>query len=371
LEEREEPVKNEGLEHGKLMTWFDGGLQEPAVLWDETKKKFRMWYEANTSLAPTLAERIGTKKGWTQIFGYAESEDGIHWKKYDKNPVFWASREEFTTGHTNVVKDPTLGGYHLFYAAGGYATSIYHAYSEDGLTNWQRNPRNPIIKSNLSPEWIRKWNKIYSGHELSRKAPPPADAVVFGGPSFLIDKDGRYRLYYMHSKEGVINFSGEFRIGLHMGRCDAGVDDPERKNGDSEKAPPEVITLQLQYEDLELRCLGTGGKREFVIRTAKEYEELIQNSPDLHPEPARYCADYKFPEINWQRFTLLGVSSAVSGCKTETQKAVFRDDFRKQILYKVRVSGIGACEKANPGNHVILVDKVPSDYEVIFELQEE
>ena len=55
--------------------WEKTNLMCPHVLWDEERKIFRMWYSAGGFWEPD------------QI-GYAESEDGIHWKKHPQNPIF-------------------------------------------------------------------------------------------------------------------------------------------------------------------------------------------------------------------------------------------------------------------------------------------
>ncbi len=138
----------------------------------------------------------------------------------------------------------------------------------------------------------------------------------------------------------------------------------------AESSSQETLEREIWHEALDLKCLGSGGIHKDFINSEKEYEELIAQSPDLHPNPALYCVDYKFPKINFERFTLLGLSTDVVGCEAEVKKSVSRDDVKKEIRYTVYGIAYGTCEKANFSNNFILIEKIPEDYKVKFDVKE-
>ncbi len=91
-------------------------------------------------------------QGWSdgtgpRIFGLAESEDGLHWTKYDRNPVMKPSKG---TWDQNGLECGTLlkmdGEYWLFYTGFGAEgkARIGLAKSKD-LKSWTKYEKNPIL----------------------------------------------------------------------------------------------------------------------------------------------------------------------------------------------------------------------------------
>lgn len=155
-----------------------GGVLEPTVLYDSNEKRYRMWYAG-----------LGIVAGIPRYsIGYAESENGILWRKRAK-PVFEPSSngwDDALVSHCNVAKGPD-GRFHLFYFGssksqygecdelGGCAMTpgaIGHAVSDDGIT-WRRSSNLPILSPRLG-EW---------------------DSWAIGGPSAMV-VDGKWRLWY-------------------------------------------------------------------------------------------------------------------------------------------------------------------------------
>ncbi len=142
----EQPFQYEVVEPGGgPVLYWEGGVQEPTVLWDERAGLFRMWYEGHSQI--TLPPEIEGGEPFTypvHRIGYATSTDGRTWDKEDNNPVFSPLPGSWETynfvGHTNIMADP-VAGYHLYYFS---AHGIGHAYSSDGI-GWQRNPANPML----------------------------------------------------------------------------------------------------------------------------------------------------------------------------------------------------------------------------------
>jgi predicted GH43/DUF377 family glycosyl hydrolase len=151
--------------------WEDNAIICPHVIWDESTKTFRMWYSAGGSYEAVA-------------IGYATSPDGIHWTKAAANPIFTANshnywEKERVEGCQVFFDD---GWYYMFYL--GFP-NIDHAQiglarSRDGITNWQRLPENPIIRTGAGPKAVdrnacykpfavwdgEKWLLWYNGRNI-------------------------------------------------------------------------------------------------------------------------------------------------------------------------------------------------------------
>jgi predicted GH43/DUF377 family glycosyl hydrolase len=120
------------------LPWEKAAVMCPDVMWDGQAKLYRMWYSGGEQYEPNA-------------IGYATSPDGVAWTKSPDNPVFsgdpkcaW-EKQRATACH--VVK--AAGWFYMFYI--GFRdvdhAQIGVARSRDGVSNWQRFPGNPIIRS--------------------------------------------------------------------------------------------------------------------------------------------------------------------------------------------------------------------------------
>ncbi|GIW92136.1 MAG: hypothetical protein KatS3mg110_0177 [Pirellulaceae bacterium] len=91
---------------------------------------YRMWYTGYESNASTMK------------LGYATSPDGVHWTRYDKNPIY----DEHWVEDMMVI--PYRGRYYMF--AEGLADRAQLLVSEDGL-KWTRLGQLDIRKQNGEP----------------------------------------------------------------------------------------------------------------------------------------------------------------------------------------------------------------------------
>ena len=110
-------------------------VMNPFVLWDTEYGVFKCWYSAGDKYEP-------------DYICYAESKDGILWNKPILTPIFSKGTDRydsFKIGGCDVKRIDNK--YVMFYI--GYENidnaRICEAYSEDGISNWIRNPANPII----------------------------------------------------------------------------------------------------------------------------------------------------------------------------------------------------------------------------------
>ena len=165
--------------------WESKSVYWPAVLIVENvipypERKYKMWYSATD--------------GSNRRIGFATSEDGIHWQKYDKDddgnpdPVLeptagWESLHVFAP---SVLYDGTI--YRMWYAGhDGSHAKIGYATSEDGI-HWQKydkdgdgNP-DPVLDLGESGEW---------------------DNFHVSTPSVMFDGVG-YKMWYVGSNGSVL-----------------------------------------------------------------------------------------------------------------------------------------------------------------------
>jgi beta-1,2-mannobiose phosphorylase / 1,2-beta-oligomannan phosphorylase len=116
--------------------WEKSAVMCPHVEWDGAKGIFMMWYSGGEQYEPNA-------------IGYASSEDGDNWIKYESNPIFMADPANEWERHKAAGCQVFFhqGWYVMFYI--GYFNEHYAqigmARSRDGITDWQRYRDNPII----------------------------------------------------------------------------------------------------------------------------------------------------------------------------------------------------------------------------------
>ncbi|HEX3997601.1 MAG TPA: hypothetical protein VHX65_03515 [Pirellulales bacterium] len=124
--------------------WEKVAVMCPDVIWDAQAKLLRMWYSGGEQYEP-------------DAIGYATSPDGLNWTKNKSNPIFRpdprAAWEHHKVTAVHVVR---RGDEYLMFYIGFRDTAhaqIGVARSKDGITNWQRNPANPIIRAAGGDSW--------------------------------------------------------------------------------------------------------------------------------------------------------------------------------------------------------------------------
>ena len=143
---------------------FEGeSVMNPFVMYENGK--FRMWYAAGETYEPN-------------VICYAESENGIDWRKYPSNPIFTCTPEneyeQNRIGSCHIIRED--GGYLMFYI--GYrdinTACICAARSKDGIEGWRRVSENPLVTP----------------------TPGSWDEDSCYKPTVIRDGDGSYRLWY-------------------------------------------------------------------------------------------------------------------------------------------------------------------------------
>ena len=135
---------DDGIHWGKRMLpvmepdqeWELQAVMCPHVIYDEEAALFKMWYAAGCNHEPDAV-------------GYAESKDGITWKKYPSNPILCADSKNFWEQHKVVapcvIKEK--GWFYMFYVGHLHEerAQVGLARSKDGISNWEKHPDNPLI----------------------------------------------------------------------------------------------------------------------------------------------------------------------------------------------------------------------------------
>jgi predicted GH43/DUF377 family glycosyl hydrolase len=89
--------------------------------------------------------------------GLATSSDGIHWLRYDRNPVTTPSTgwEDYLIGSSQVVRvEDWFYAFYLGFQREPYTGRIGMARSRDGVSGWEKDPDNP----SLGPVRPCSWN---------------------------------------------------------------------------------------------------------------------------------------------------------------------------------------------------------------------
>ena len=181
--------------------FWDGGVEEPALLWDPQLGLYHLWYTASGFMN-------GQDGKWGYRMGEAQSSDLVTWIKNTNNPIFTpgpeGSWDDVLVSHITVIPDPFYG-YHLLYMGGQRTNLVHigHAWSNDGI-NWQRNPNNPLILT-LNPS-------------------DPTTIQLPGGPTAVWHYDAAqqtYQLYVwiMRTPPGSVNYMGKVQIYLYTASC--------------------------------------------------------------------------------------------------------------------------------------------------------
>lgn len=134
----------------------DDGIHFKRVMDEPVLTRERDW-EGFSVMNPCVLYENGIYKMWyaagetfePNVLAYAESKDGIHWDKYGTEPIYTNclenSYEKDRVGGCQVLHTQDMG-YVMFYI--GYrdihTANICMARSDNGIDNWERSAVNPI-----------------------------------------------------------------------------------------------------------------------------------------------------------------------------------------------------------------------------------
>jgi hypothetical protein len=146
-------------------------LSYPCVLRDGPR--WRMWYGSNLSWGATETDM-------NHVIKYAESDDGLSWRRDGTVALGLCSPEEFAVCRPWVIQDGAV--YRMWYCHRGCSYRLGYAESQDGL-RWHR--RSEVIGIDVSPDG---W-----------------DAEMIAYPSVGVHR-GRSYLFYNGNRYGRAGF---------------------------------------------------------------------------------------------------------------------------------------------------------------------
>lgn len=104
--------------------------------------------------------------------------------------------------------------------------------------------------------------------------------------------------------------------------------------------------------------------------TDVEYEEMVRKS-FYSSLPFRGTEGCTQPQIDFERYTLLGMSANASGCRTPDYAIdVTCNDAQRKITFKLHVTEHGSCERYFAHNVWALVPQTFATYNVVFERED-
>lgn len=119
-----------------------------------------------------------------------------------------------------------------------------------------------------------------------------------------------------------------------------------------------VISINInQSEDVipceEIKLLCTQSKEgEYVIKNDSEYQNLLKIRSS-HPD----CKSYKLPEIDFNKYTLIGFVSSLGGCDTpEYFYNVTKDD--NMYSFNISINQKGLCKSHHSIEIWCLIPKI-------------
>jgi len=159
------PVRDTGEEGA----WDDAVVNEAKVVYDG--ETYHMWFAGRKRGPPGLKMPID--------LGYATSTDGVHWGKYDANPML--KRGPLGGYDENMISAPFVlydgEQFHMWFSAVDFRGdwSINHAASPDGVL-WAKHQENPLLKETHDA----RWDAVYIAEPC----------VLFNGSSFQMWYNG-------------------------------------------------------------------------------------------------------------------------------------------------------------------------------------
>ena len=128
---------------------------------------------------------------------------------------------------------------------------------------------------------------------------------------------------------------------------------------------PHFPTEDMQFIDMteQLSCI-IAQNDEYIINSEQEYRELLDHKVST-PE----CMNFQLPPIDFSQYTLLGKYAYGSGCSVNFERKIYRDEANKRIIFFIKVNGEGHCEIIVGKMNWVLVQKIPSEYSVIFKVE--
>ncbi len=97
----------------------------------------------------------------------------------------------------------------------------------------------------------------------------------------------------------------------------------------------------------------------YIISNEQEWKSILSN-----------CADLEIPQVDFELQDVLGITIGASGCQRFYERKYELHVEEKTAQYKVIYYTCGLCEPYVMNTQWIVVDKIPSDFEVLIFAEE-
>jgi len=136
----------------------------------------------------------------------------------------------------------------------------------------------------------------------------------------------------------------------------------------SEDITSEVIFLKWGWDGFFEPCFNSLFDSEIVIRNQDVYKELFESNR-REGFPDDNCDDVPPPEIDFNKYSLIGKRTLASGCDQEYKRTIIKTG-NKTIKYYIVVISKGGCMPLVHEMNWALVPKIEHETEVFFDVKE-
>jgi len=116
---------------------------------------------------------------------------------------------------------------------------------------------------------------------------------------------------------------------------------------------------------IKVNSLYQEGYRNY-LDDRMEFPDIYQSTPEMSYDQFFTICNV-FPEVDFSQFSVLGNHASGTGCTVAFEKHIFRDDQDRTITYELSIIEEGACEQISYNRNLILVPRIPVEYQVLFQ----
>lgn len=125
----------------------------------------------------------------------------------------------------------------------------------------------------------------------------------------------------------------------------------------------ETENTGIIIRSVNINCEPCIQQNNYIIQDDSTYSKIFCG-PNSGIDPC------DLPIIDFSSQTLLGVRAA-GNCKIKIQREVNPDENEKKYVYSVRVKSCGVCKRKALNENWVLVPKLPTNWSVSFEVEED
>lgn len=118
----------------------------------------------------------------------------------------------------------------------------------------------------------------------------------------------------------------------------------------------------IPCQEITIKCTQSRDGN-YVIRTEAEYHSMLQIR-SMHPD----CGSYSLPEIDFDRYTLIGSKHGMAGC--EKPKLIYNLIKRDEYLYEMKIimTQNGNCKLGFSSQFWCLIPKINQQAKIEFNI---